>query len=402
MKDGHSNDDGNTGGWSRELLYQLVENVKDYAIFVSGLDGRIVSWNIGGQKIFGYTAEEAIGMDSALLFTPEDRAAGEPEKEMRTARENGCAEDERWHVRKDGSLFFASGVQTPLYDKSEKHTGYAKIARDLTERIKIQEELHAAYDSIDNTIIEKTSELSAANKQLRMEIVDRKRTEELRIALLRKIVSTQEGERKRIARDIHDNIGQQMTAMQLSLKHVLDLYSEDPESTAQIIRLQEIANQIDSEVDFLAWELRPSVLDDVGLASAMDKYVREWSDHFSIPAEFRHIGMEDKRLLPEIEINLYRIAQEALNNVAKHAEPSLASVLLEGQNGTVRLIVEDDGKGFRATADEVFSGEDRGLGLLGMKERAELFGGNLEIESFPGSGTTVFVRVPAMFEEAAA
>lgn len=398
----HATNSEEANGWSRELLYQLVENIKDYAIFVSDLEGGIVSWNIGGERIFGYAAKEAIGMNAAALFTPEDRAAGEAEKEMRTAREKGCAEDERWHLRKDGSHFFASGLLTPLYNKSGELTGFAKIARDLTERLKIQEELHAAYDTLDSRVSERTGELSAANKKLRMEIVDRKRSEELRVALLGRIVATQEGERKRIARDIHDNIGQQITAMQLKLKHVLDFYVKDPAPTDQIVKLQEIANQIDAEVDFLAWELRPSVLNDLGLPAAMDKYVREWSDHFKTPAEFRHIGLEDKHLLPEIEINLYRIAQEALNNVAKHAEANLASVLLEGQDESVRLIIEDDGKGFRQGVDQVFSGDDRGLGLLGMKERAELFGGNIEIESYPGSGTTVFVRVPAMFDEARA
>src|SRR4028119_1920114 len=88
-------------GWSKELLYQLVDSVKDYAIFVSDLDGTIVSWNIGGEKIFGYSAKEAIGQNCRILFTEEDRAEKVPEKERKTAREEGCAEDERWHVRKD-------------------------------------------------------------------------------------------------------------------------------------------------------------------------------------------------------------------------------------------------------------------------------------------------------------
>src|SRR5215203_1007768 len=139
----------NENGWSRELLYQLIENVKDYAIFVADLDGQIVSWNIGSEKIFGYTAQDAIGRNCRILFTDEDREDNVPEAEMKTAREEGCAEDERWHLRKDGSEFFASGVQTPLYDETGKHTGYAKIARDLTERITFQEKLQEAKDNLE-------------------------------------------------------------------------------------------------------------------------------------------------------------------------------------------------------------------------------------------------------------
>ena len=385
-------------GWSRDLLYQLVDGVKDYAIFVSDTNGVITTWNNGAERIFGYTSREAIGQPGEILFTPADRAAGEPNKEMKIARENGCAEDERWHMRKDGSVFFASGVQTPLYDESRELTGYAKIARDLTDRIKIQEELHAAYDSLEVKVVERTSELSSSNAALRMEIVDRKRSEELRVALLRKIVSTQEGERKRIARDIHDLIGQQMTALQLRLKHIIDNNPLEAAVAGQLLALQDMATRIDNEIDFLAWELRPSVLDDLGLAAAIDKYVREWSEHFGTPAEFKQVGLEKEHLTPEIEINLYRITQEALNNVAKHAKAEKASVLLERQDGTVRLIIEDDGVGFVLSQKAVFTGNDRGLGLLGIKERAELFGGKVEIESVPGSGTTIFVRVPALVE----
>jgi PAS domain S-box-containing protein len=110
-------------GWSNELLYQLVENVKDFAIFASDLHGRIVSWNIGAEKLFGYAAAEAIGMDIRFLFTTEDREADVPGREMLTAVSDGVAEDERWHLRKDGSRFFASGLQTPLYNKAGEHTG---------------------------------------------------------------------------------------------------------------------------------------------------------------------------------------------------------------------------------------------------------------------------------------
>lgn len=384
-------------GWSKELLYQLVESVKDYAIFVSDLNGRIVSWNIGAEKIFGYTPDEAIGQDCRILFTKEDCANLVPEEERKTAREEGCAEDERWHVKKDGSLFFASGVQTPLYDESGKHTGYAKIARDLTERINFQEELRDAKDNLGVKVQDRTNELESSNESLRVEVTRRTESEKTRVILLRKIVKTQENERKRIAREIHDHIGQQITALQLQLQLLLDKYEKDSELTKEITKVKATASRIDSEVDFLAWELRPSVLDDLGLSAAMKRFVEDWSRQFNIPAQFNQIGLNGKQLLPEIEINLYRIGQEALNNTCKHAKANNASVLLERRDGTVSLIIEDDGTGFEPSEKAIMIEDDRGMGLLGMRERAALIGGTLEIESAPGKGTTIFVRVPAKF-----
>lgn len=388
-------------GWSRELLYQLVDGVSDYAIFVCDPEGIIVSWNIGAEKIFGYSAEEAIGQNSSITFTEKDRAGSVPKLEMKTAREKGRAEDERWHVRKDGSYFFASGVKTPLYNEG-KLTGYAKIVRDVTERIRFQEQIREAKDTLENKVVERTQELKESNESLRLEIVTRKESEQLRVALLRRIVKTQEDERKRIARDIHDHIGQQITGLQLNLHALLEEHGGDPDLSDKLGKLQSIANKIDSDADFLTWELRPSVLDDLGLGTALNKYVNEWSLHFQTPAEFHQRGIDGKHLLPEIEINLYRIGQEALNNICKHAEAGNVSVLLEQRDGSITFIVEDDGVGFEPTERSVSTGNDRGMGLLGMKERAELVGGTIEIESSQGNGTTIFVRVPAQFDESRA
>jgi signal transduction histidine kinase len=234
---------------------------------------------------------------------------------------------------------------------------------------------------------------------LRLEVRARKQSEKLRATLLRKIVRTQEDESKRIARDIHENIGQQLTGLQLQLQLLVEKYRENELLASDLAQLRETANRVDSEVDFLAWELRPSVLNDLGLAAASEKYVREWSQHLNTSAEFVNVSTESRRLLPEVEINLYRIIQEALNNVAKHAHASNVSVLLELRDETVSLIIEDDGAGFHPADKSLSTAGSRGMGLLCMKERAELVDGTLEIESSPGNGVTIYVRVPACFDE---
>jgi len=386
-------------GWSKELLYQLVDNVKDYAIFVADPEGVIVSWNTGAERLFGYPPREAIGRNTNFLFTPEDRASNIPEREMATSLRDGVASDERWHMRKDGTRFFASGLQTALFDDAGQHTGFAKIARDLTERVEAQQQLLATLESVEARVLERTNDLNLANEALRLEVGRRKESERIRAALLHKIVQTQENERRRIARDIHDHVGQSMTALLLRLGSLMEKYRDDPYLTGDLRGLAAVAHQIDADVDFLAWELRPSVLDDLGLAAAIERFVNDWSEQFKTPADFIKVGLDGHNLSPDYEINLYRIVQEALNNTAKHADATQASVVLEFHDSLLTLIVEDDGKGFEVTESAVMTGNDRGMGLLGIQERAELFGGEIEIESAPGAGTTVYVRVPIMFDD---
>ena len=151
------------------------------------------------------------------------------------------------------------------------------------------------------------------------------------------------------------------------------------------------AKQIDEGIDFLAWELRPAALDDFGLYAALAKYVREWTHYAGIPAELLESGIKKARFIPEVETNLYRIAQEALNNVYKHAKAKHVEVVLDKRGDVIVLIIEDDGKGF---IKEDKLNRSKGIGLIGMKERAALIGGTLEIETAPGKGTTIFVRVP--------
>lgn len=377
---------------SEERLRLLIESVTDYSIIIQDVDGRIEVWNPGAERMFGYTAEEAIGQSIEIIFTPEDRAQGAHIVEMTTAREQGCANDERWHVRKDGTRFYVSGVLTLLRDGSLM--GYAKIARDLTESKRTEEELRLAHEELERRVAERTLELAEANEALSIENAERRRIEKARLQLLRQLVRVQDDERRRIARDIHDHLGQQSTALRLKLEALKTQCARYEELCEPIEQTQRAAASLDGDIDFLAWELRPAALDDLGLAAALRNFVKEWSKHYDIPADFHSTGMDKERPSPEVEINLYRIAQEALNNTYKHAQASRVDVLLERRDQSVVLIIEDHGVGFDPNEREQ---TDKGLGLLGMGERAALVGGTLEIESAPNQGTTVFARVPLSF-----
>jgi two-component system CheB/CheR fusion protein len=382
---------------SEERLRLLMDSFTDIALFTTDVNTIVTAWNPGAEKVFGFTAEEMVGKKSAdVVFTPEDIAKGEPDKERAGAVKDGKALDERWHIRKNGERFFASGFMVPLTD-GENLIGYGKIASDLTQRKQYEDELNQAREELEKRVAERTKELAETNASLRQQIMNRKQIEEERINLLRKIVTTQEDERRRIARDLHDQMGQRLTALRLQMASLKERCGDDEDLCAQIEQLQKLGERIDAEASFLAWELRPTVLDDLGLVTAVDNFVREWSAHFGIKAEFHSSGLKRKRLTSEIETNLYRITQEALNNVYKHSQATAVNVLLEFRKKEVVLIVEDNGVGFDQEQQRIDQRHGSAMGLLGINERAAIVGGTVEIESGQNKGTTVFARIPAVF-----
>jgi signal transduction histidine kinase len=265
----------------------------------------------------------------------------------------------------------------------------SKITR-LVERKALEEALWRANDDLEEKVRGRTRELQEMARLLLDEVKERTAAEQRARELLRRIVNIQEEERRSIARELHDHLGQQLTALRLSFDQIKQEAWGQETLHAQVERFEDILRRLDSDVDVLAWRLRPAELDELGLCTALERFVSEWSEHADIAAKFHSVGLEGYPFPPEVETNLYRITQEALNNVQKHAEACKVSVLLERRGGQVILIVEDDGKGF--DPDEKGGGEH--MGLINMRERAALIDGRLEIESAPGTGATIFARVP--------
>jgi PAS domain S-box-containing protein len=377
---------------SEERLRLTLESVTDYAIFTTDTSGWIETWNIGAERMFGYPEEEAVGLHAEVIFTPEDREQGVPAAEMRQARQDGRALCERWHVSKRGARFYVSGVLAPLRD-GPVLTGYAKIVRDLTERRKAEEVLRRAHEELEARVEERTRELQETAGNLLTEAKERAQAESRVRALLRQLVTVQEEERRRIARELHDTLGQQLAALRLSIDIVKSRAEGRDGVTEDTERMQSIFDRLNSDVDFLAWELRPAALDQLGLDAALQTFVTEWSEHFRVRADYHGFGSDTPRLPAEVETNLYRILQEALQNVHKHAGAEHVGVQLERRDGQAVLIVEDDGKGYDPD-EEVAADSNKGMGVTNMRERAALVGGTLEVESSPGMGTTIFVRVP--------
>jgi len=217
--------------------------------------------------------------------------------------------------------------------------------------------------------------------------------EVLRRHLLERSITLQEQERRRIARELHDQTGQRLTSIIVTLGLLEDATSE-PEAQAYVHESRATAAQILKEVRSLALQLRPSVLDDLGLLAALRHYLKGYQSRFRLLVDFHTLGLDDQRMSPEVETALFRIAQQALTNVAQHAQAHSVTVLLENRGASVQLIVEDDGQGFDIERVMDARPHEGNLGLYGMQERAALLGGTLTVESTPGRGTSVFVRIP--------
>jgi PAS domain S-box-containing protein len=215
--------------------------------------------------------------------------------------------------------------------------------------------------------------------------------ERARTELLSRLVFAQEDERRRIAREMHDQFGEQLTALNLRISLLKESFGDRPGLAEQVAALEGVAQRLDRDVDHLVWELRPTALDDLGLRAALANYIKDWSQRVQVSAALHTTGLLDDRLPSETETALYRIAQEALTNVAKHSQAKNVEIILERRADHVLLIVEDDGVGFDSGGGAGAAGQ--GFGLLGMKERAALIGATLQIESSVGSGTTIFIRM---------
>ncbi len=204
---------------------------------------------------------------------------------------------------------------------------------------------------------------------------------------LRRVVEGQELERRRLARELHDETGQALTSILLGLKHVEDASSPEAARAAAAQLREQIVDTLQN-VRRLAVELRPSALDDFGLAPALERLAEAFGEQSGIAVDIQ-TNLDSQRLAPEVETALYRIVQEALTNVAKHAEATRVSIVVTRRESSVTAVIEDDGQGFGAGG-----GSGDGLGLVGMKERVGLLGGRLALESTEGAGTTVVAEVP--------
>ena len=212
-------------------------------------------------------------------------------------------------------------------------------------------------------------------------------------SMRRWLVAAQEEVRKRLARELHDQVGQYTAALRLGLEALQNRLASELDDYSDVVQLRGLVEQLDQEVDHLILSLRPPALD-TGLKAAALQYVLDWSERYRIAADFYGMEKELPPLPPESETAIYRVIQEALNNILKHAAAKRVSLILEARRGVLQLVIEDDGVGFDYAQFCQQRAGRRCLGLAGMAERVALVQGSFELESACGKGTTIFVRIP--------
>jgi PAS domain S-box-containing protein len=376
---------------SESRYRRLFETAQDGILLVDPLTRRVFDANPFLTNLLGYTRDELVGKELWEIGLFRDIDASKAA--FRTLREKGYIRYEdlplRTHDGRGIEVEFVSNV----YDVGDTRVIQCNI-RDVTDRKQAEHALRAAHVQLEERVKERTAALGHTNGALMAEIAHRERSEAARRDLQRRLTTAQEDERKRIARELHDQLGQHLTGLGLGLKVVKDAIPHPSPAWDRLHELQALTDRIGRELHQLALELRPTALDDFGLEAALTNYTEEWGARAGVEVDFHAAGLDAGRLPAATETALYRVILEALTNVLKHARATRVSVVLQGSPGQVVAVVEDDGCGFDPEPALAGSAAEHRLGILGMRERVALLGGELTIDSGPGRGTTVIAHVP--------
>jgi PAS domain S-box-containing protein len=382
---------------SEECFPLFVQGVQEYAIFSLDPLGNVVSWNNGAERLKGYRAEEILGKHFSAFYSPEDVASRKPEHVLDEAAQRGQSEEEGWRIRKDGSRFWACAVVTALRNSKGSLQGFAKVTWDMTERHGREETLVKAKELLELRVEQRTAVLARVNQELRIEIAERERAEkqfrasldQLR-ALAARLQSVREEERTSIAREIHDELGQACTAIKMDLALIgRKATKRQTQLRAKVDSATRLVDEMIVTLRRIASDLRPRTLDDLGLGAALEWQAQEFESRAGIRC---HVTLPQEPLVLDSERStaIFRIFQESLTNVARHANATRVEACLQREADQLLFKVHDNGRGF----DSMEAEARRSLGLVGMQERALLLSGELKVEGVPGAGTTLILRIP--------
>ncbi len=333
----------------------ILSNIKDYAIFVLDPGGNVTGWGLGAERVHGFRGRQIVGLRFSRFYTQEEVERRQPEMDLEVARSEDRAESEGWRLRQDGSRFWANVILNSLRDEKGTLRGFICITRDVTER---------------------------------------KRAEENQRKLSIRLMNSQDEERRRIARELHDSEGQNLSLLLMSLaKLKRKIAGLDADSHAVLAECIETANECLRGVRTLSYLLHPPLLDEFGLISALQWYVEGFSERSGIAVNL-NLPATLNRLPPEVETSLFRLVQEGLSNIHRHSGSETAEISLLNDGNELRLTIEDHGKGLDVARLAEGNGKSGpGVGIASMRERVRELSGTLEIVSGKGR-TQVNVALP--------
>ncbi len=384
----------------RTQLAAIVDSSED-SILSKDMNGVITTWNASAERLYGYTAQEAIGRPAAMLI-PANRREEELERLGRHRNGERVAHFETIRRHKSGKRLHVSLTISPIRDSHGRIVGASKIAHDISDRRRAAaaHQRNEVLAASNQKLVEEIARRVAGEKSLKEsrqrlgKLLSRSRAMQLEMRLLsRKTLLAQEEERKRISRELHDEIAQTLVGINVHLATLTSAETTNPGSLRQKIgRTQRLVAQAVNIVHRFAWELRPTALDDLGLVPALHAFMKEFGKRTGLHLRLRSFAEVEQLSMAKRTV-LYRVAHEALTNVAHHARASRVEVRIERRPSAVYMKIEDDGKAFDVERVLHARGNQR-MGLLGMRERLEMVGGTFSITSTPGQGTTIHAQVP--------
>jgi len=374
------------------LLAAIVDSSDD-AIISKSLDGVITSWNAGAERLFGYTAKEAIGQHISLVI-PADRRDEERAILERLRRGERIDHFDTVRVRRDGTTLDISLTISPLRDSAGKIIGASKIARDFTERKQIERELQESEerfrslaDALDTQVQFRTQELRRRNAEILQQ------SEQLR-DLSGRLLRIQDEERRHIARELHDSAGQTLAALGMNLARLAPDAKHDAVQLAKDVEeAQALVQHLTQELRTTSYLLHPPLLDESGLSYALRWYVQGLTERSGLDIDLK-IPENFERLAPEMELVIFRLAQECLTNIHRHSESKTALIRVGREADKIYVEVRDHGKGMSQRQLAQVQSQGTGVGIRGMRERVRQVHGELTIES-NALGTKIFATFPA-------
>ena len=366
------------------LLAAIVDSCED-AIVSKTLEGIITSWNASAERLFGYTASEAVGQHISLII-PLNRRDEETVIIERIKKGERIEHFDTVRVRKDKTPLDISLTISPVRDASGKIVGASKIARDITQRKRIERALRESEeryrtlaDALDTQVQFRTQELERRNSELR--------------ELSGRLLESQDVERRHIARELHDSAGQTLAALGMSLSRLAQDATNNPDQVAKDIEDAEgLVQHLTREIRTTSYLLHPPMLDEIGISSALSWYVQGLAERSSLQIDLE-VADNIGRLPSEMELLIFRLVQESLTNIHRHSGSKTALIRIGREGDNVQVKVEDQGNGMSPERLAEIQSRGTGVGIRGMRERVRHFRGDLVIES-NGSGTRVYATLP--------
>jgi PAS domain S-box-containing protein len=382
-------------GEAEDRLQHLAAIVdsSDDGIISKNLDGVITSWNKAAERLFGYSAEEAVGRHITLII-PSDRRHEEAMILDRLKRGERVEHFETVRVRKDGGMRDVSLTISPVKDSQGRVIGASKIARDITAQKRAEQtlreneqRLRALTDALEAQVRARTMELERRNREVLHQ------SQKLR-ELSHRLIRIQDDERRHIARELHDSAGQILAALGMNLATVVRNAKLDAPELARLAEESEqMVRELSQEIRTTSYLLHPPLLDECGLSESLLWYIRGLKERSGLEVTLA-IPDDFGRLTPEMELVIFRIVQECLTNVHRHSGSRVAAIEIKRGSGNITLSVQDEGSGIPSAKLLEIESQGGGVGIRGMRERVLQCGGKMALQS-GAKGTKISVSFPA-------